>query len=85
MERVVCDSRMFHDSRSPPERDIRSGTALQALTLYGEHGFGYPVRGAVNPLVGNRVAPLQGLAVQVIIVGEPYRGPEVVTNVLDAT
>ncbi len=64
--------------------DLHSSTA-QALTLYGEHGLGYTVGGSVHTLVGNSVAPLERLAVQIVVVGEPGRGPEVATNVLDAT
>ena len=42
----------------------------------------YPVSRAMHSGVGHRVAPLQGLTVQIGVVGEAQAGPQVAPDVL---
>ena len=49
----------------------------QMRPLLGQHLPGDPVGRPVHPGVGHRVAPLQGLLVQVGIIGEAQAGPHV--------
>ena len=54
----------------------------QMRLFLGQHLRGRTSRGSMGPPVGDAVAPLQGLSVQVGIIGEAQAGPQVATHVL---
>ena len=67
--------------------EVRSqGGAVRQLPQMGEllvqHLPRYPVSRAMHPGVRHHVAPLQGLPVQVDVVGEAHAGPHVAPDVL---